>query len=129
MRHRHSGRIIPVLIFICAISAFNQQSNEYGLLHLPIRCTLGLLKVLVVFFKYYKWLTRLIEILLNLTLTSAMCKSLSFQPPKLFGTPGIVKVVLSTIILTRIIYNLKQIHKTKTIFFLFNENKYLWTIL
>ena len=37
--------------------------------------------------------------------------------PKLFVTPGIVKAVLSTIILTRIIYNLKQIHQTKTMFF------------
>jgi hypothetical protein len=47
-----------VLIFICAISAFNQRSNECDYLHLPIRCTLGLLKVLVVFIKYYKWLPR-----------------------------------------------------------------------
>jgi hypothetical protein len=32
-----------------------------------------------------------------------------------------VKVVLNTITLTRIIYNLKQIHKTKTIFFFLLE--------
>ena len=74
MSHRHRGRIIPVLIFICAISAFNQQSNEYGFLHLLIRCTLGLLKVLVVFFNTISDCHGLTEILLNLTLASAICK-------------------------------------------------------
>jgi hypothetical protein len=76
MSHRHRGSIIPVLIFICAIRAFNQQIYECDYLHFPIRGTLGLLKVSVVFSNTISDRTGLAEILLNLTLTNVMCKSL-----------------------------------------------------
>jgi hypothetical protein len=76
MSHRHRGRIIPVLIFICAIRAFNQQSYECDYLHFPIRGTLGLLMVPVFFSNIISDRTGLAEILLNLTLTNVMCKSL-----------------------------------------------------
>ena len=33
--HRRRGRILPLLIFICALSAFNRQSDEFDIQEPP----------------------------------------------------------------------------------------------